>query len=137
MMSQIGPSPRNIANRRPAGRRGFSLLELTVALILLGVAVSGLFPVLVAQSRCLRAMEKHYPIASEAWYLKPSDDSWARKLGAAASLAAEEPAPEPADPDLLIDDGDATYEQNGTNWAETTGGYENDIRRHPESATPT
>jgi prepilin-type N-terminal cleavage/methylation domain-containing protein len=39
-------------------RRGFTLLELTVALLLFGIAMSGLFPLVVMYSRVLKSLEQ-------------------------------------------------------------------------------
>lgn len=44
--------------RRRAARRGFTLLEFVVALLLFGVAISGLFPLVVMYSRVLESLEQ-------------------------------------------------------------------------------
>ena len=93
------------------------MLELLTALVVLGVALSGLFPLLVQYSRQVQQLERcspqtgrcqqaadhtwtyqavdpaqatsqHYP---SQWYLAPSTDPWMWKLGAAASLQQGSP----------------------------------------------
>jgi prepilin-type N-terminal cleavage/methylation domain-containing protein len=78
-------------------RRGFSLLEFQVALVVFGIALAGLFPLVVMHSRGLESLEKKSAAAGQ-WYLAPSPDAWARKLGAAAALVREDPGPLPAAP---------------------------------------
>jgi len=123
-----------------AARRGFSLLELEVALLVLGFAFAGLFPLAVMHSRGLRSLEQRYAITGE-WYVAPSRDEWARKLGAAASLTQEDPGPLPTPPVLLVDDEDADYSDAGGGWLreENPPAYRTVHRRHspppPESPT--
>jgi hypothetical protein len=84
----------NLNKRR---RHGFSLLEFEMALIVLGIALSGLFPLVVMHSRGLQLLEERYAVSGQ-WYVAPSADIWARKLGAAAALVRENPGPLPALP---------------------------------------
>ena len=108
------------ARDRRASLRGFSILELTVALTLFAMALSGLFPLLAEYSRQAQRLEKcspqcgrwkgtfdphddvfdytKLPNATEnqfaypdQWHLVPADDPWMWKLGAAATLIPEDP----------------------------------------------
>ncbi len=77
-----------------ACRRGFSLLELGVAMAVLGLALVGMFPLVIMYSRGLTKLEQSSPMqnvqgSSATWYLIPSSDAWARKLGAAAQLTSD------------------------------------------------
>lgn len=124
-------SPKN------AKRAGFSLLELQVAFLVLGIALTGIVPLLVMQSKQLKQLQDRFKrtykddVSAEVYYLAPSRDlaapdeafadsllfstnAWARRLGAVASLIHEDdydllPAlPERPDPDPdLIDNEDA------------------------------
>ncbi len=78
-----------------ACRRGFSLLELGVAMAVLGLALVGMFPLVIMYSRGLTKLEQSSPMqnvqgSSATWYLIPSSDAWARKLGAAAQLTSDQ-----------------------------------------------
>ncbi len=81
---------RNVPHRR---RAGISLLELQVALVLFGIALAGLGPLVVMHLKQLKRLENRLSDTS-TYYLTPSSDAWARKLGAAAAIssAASEPA---------------------------------------------
>src|SRR5947207_819536 len=76
--------------RRPCGssRSGFSMLELEVALVVFGFGLTGLCPLVVMHSRQLKKLEERFSPAT-TYYLIPSSEAWARKLGAAASLSTE------------------------------------------------
>lgn len=140
-------------------RRGFTLLELTVALVVLGIAIAGLFPLMVVYSRALESLELRYTEEGNAqanwfcpvftpnmtgtaipredygvWYLVPSTDPWARKLGAMTTLSKDLPDPPDA---TMIDDGDGGYAETGTNWMgeQNTDAFAEYHRRHA-SATP-
>ncbi len=78
-------------------RRGFSLLEFDVAMVLLGLTLAGLFPLAAMHSRVLRSLEERFAVTGR-WYFAPSTDVWARKLGAAATLVREDPGPLPEGP---------------------------------------
>ncbi len=137
----IGLAP---VERRPSRRSslfGFTLLELEVALLILGVAIAGLFPLLNMHSKALRSLEKRLP-SSGTWYLVPSSDTWARKLGAGASITDVDPGPKPTSPVLSGDDGDACYAEADLGWVADSNplAYQADSRRHaapPEGSTPT
>ena len=66
-------------------------------------------------SRGLQALEQRYALSGN-WYLAPSADPWARKLGAAASLTQQDPGPIPPPPNWTVDDGDANYSDVGGTW---------------------
>src|SRR5436305_435318 len=72
-------------------RRGFSLMELQVALVVFGIGLGGLCPLVVMQSRQLKNYQSRLDPRT-AYYLVPSADIWARKLGASASLLTQVPA---------------------------------------------
>lgn len=100
-----------------ARRRGVSLLELQVAMIVLGVAVSGLCPLVVMQARLVRKLETQavgpdnpqvirgvrmldgaafsgqgLAAAPPTTVLQPQPDAWVRRLGVPASFAVNAPA---------------------------------------------
>jgi prepilin-type N-terminal cleavage/methylation domain-containing protein len=99
-------------------KRGFTMIELIVAMVVLGIALSGLLPLLVLQWRAMRRLEIHSGAinptkpqlsehTSDTWtqptlyvtpylYLTttPADRSaawipWARKLGASALVTMD------------------------------------------------
>jgi Tfp pilus assembly protein PilV len=86
-------------------RKGFSLVELQIAFLVFAIAVSGLGPLIVMQSRHLKRIESRFT-ADTIYYLAPSNDAWARKLGAGASLRTYDPGSGPAAAILVIDDAD-------------------------------
>jgi hypothetical protein len=147
------------------------MLEFIVAMIVLGIALTGLFPLEVMQSRVIESLELRYtekgnqanldhqhnwnsPVmrsdleSSDTipredygdWFMIPSTDPLARKLGAAASLSLTDVAP--SDPPVtLIDDDEVTtspdtYLENGIGWTTVAGGYEDHTRRHPMQDPP-
>ena len=69
-------------------RPGFSLLELEVAFVVLGVALSGLCPLVVMQTRHVKDLEARLS-PQTVYYLVPSSNSWAQKIGAAAMVTAQ------------------------------------------------
>jgi type II secretory pathway pseudopilin PulG len=75
-------------------RRGFSFLELQVAFVLLGIALAGLGPLVVMQSRQLRMLETRFNHQT-TYYVVPSADGWARKLGVCATIETQDPGPRP------------------------------------------
>jgi prepilin-type N-terminal cleavage/methylation domain-containing protein len=115
-------------------QRGFSLLELEVALLLLGITLTGVFPLLVVQSRGISAVEKHFRPEVD-YYLVPSTNLWARKLGAAAALVDRDPGPPPTPVILDIDNGDIGYSETGSGWSteNASGAYNGDYRIHDSS----
>jgi len=69
-------------------RDAFSFLELQVALVLLGIALAGLVPLVVMQSKQLKKLEARLDHTA-TYYLVPSTSTWARKLGAPAAIETE------------------------------------------------
>lgn len=110
-----------------AVHHGFTLLELTVALVVFSVALTGLMPLIAILSRDLQPpvgqkgkspardwnksdcdVTNHRPTT---WYLTAYDDPWVRKLGSAAKVSADSPAsstPVPLQPPVTIQDDDGT-----------------------------
>jgi prepilin-type N-terminal cleavage/methylation domain-containing protein len=85
-----GAAARCRGQQRPKRRAGFSLLELEVALVLFGIALSGFGPHAVMYTKHLNRLETRFsPQATH--FLIPSYDRWARKLGAAASITTVDP----------------------------------------------
>jgi hypothetical protein len=78
--------------RRARGHFGFTILELEVAMVVFGVALTGFCPLIVMYSKQLRSLESRFNPRS-TYYLVPSADAWARKLGAAATIATQAPTP--------------------------------------------
>ncbi len=83
--------------------------------MVLAIALSGLVPLLVMQSRQQKRLEGRLGPA-RTYYLAPSPDPWARKLGAGAALALTPPAPLPPPPILVLDNADAGYSEQGSGW---------------------
>lgn len=71
-------------------RAGVSLLELEAAFLVLGIALTGLAPLVVMHQRQVEKLEKRLN-DSTTYYLTPSSDLWARKLGAAATITSTAP----------------------------------------------
>ena len=122
---------QQLSQRRPA--RGFTFLEFTVALVVFGITLAGLFPLLVITSRGLQPikstssyncrspsrdwgknagddpnMDPSQSNQRHAWQLTPYDDPWLRKLGAGAqttssAVASTTPPPIQA-PVVYLDD---------------------------------
>jgi prepilin-type N-terminal cleavage/methylation domain-containing protein len=136
---------RRISRRLPL-RRGFTFLEFMVAMVVLGVALSGLFPLLAITSRQLQPVKNptfdcrtpardwgtdgyddpqtNPPLRNQrhVWRLTPYDDPWLRKLGTSAqvtsgSVASSTPVPIQSSI-VFLDD----YEPNGTQVNNTTDG---------------
>src|SRR5262245_24446757 len=103
----------------PRYRAGFSFLELQVSFVIFGIALAGLFPLVVMQSRHLEKVEARLKPRTP-YYLIPSTDEWARKLGAAARVMTQDPGPPPPPPVLTIDNGEAGYSETGTDWQTDT-----------------
>lgn len=95
------------------------MLELQVAFVVLGLALGGLFPLLVMQSRLQRKLDERLA-AGQTYYATPSTDTWARKLGAAAKITRDAPAPAPAPPVYAIDNVSSGYSEAGSGWATET-----------------
>jgi len=112
-------------------RAGFSFLELQVAFVLFAIALAGVCPVVVMQSRQLSQIEARLN-AQTTYYLIPSSAAWARKLGAAASVTTIDPGPPAASPVLTIDNGQSGYKETGTGWSTQTnpGAFGGTYRLH-------
>ncbi|MDX2036779.1 MAG: hypothetical protein SFX72_09010 [Isosphaeraceae bacterium] len=63
-------------------RRGFQLLDVQAALVVLGIALAGLIPIAVAQLRLIKRIESRSSLEL-VQFLVPESEPWARKLGAA------------------------------------------------------
>jgi prepilin-type N-terminal cleavage/methylation domain-containing protein len=105
---------------------GYTLLEFVVALMVFGVALSGLFPLVTILSRDLlpvRGADSSSPARDwnqdapslvnhrHTWYLTAYDDPWVRKLGAAAratSSCVTSSTPLPLQSPILVQDDDNT-----------------------------
>jgi len=94
--------------------RGLTLLEFIVAMVILGIALAGMYPLVAIMSRSMRplrdksdpktlkyvspARDWDYDAANAAgekrhtWYLLPFNEPWARKLGAGARVSRDETA---------------------------------------------
>ena len=116
-------------------KRGFSLLEFQVALVLLGIALTGLFPLVAVYSKGIATLEGRLPLQAVC-YVVPSLDPWARKLGAAAEVTAIPPAPPVPPPVLTIDDGDPAYAETGGGWTTQTdpAAFQGHYRWHASQA---
>jgi hypothetical protein len=143
--------------RPPRARRaGTSLLEVQVAIIVLGVAVTGICPLVVMQSRLVRKLETQpvgpdnpqvirgvrmldgvafsgqgFAAAPPATVLQPQPDGWVRRLGVAASFAVDAPA-QPFTPlpvQTILDD-DAGSGFSATGWSTGTDATANDGDYH-------
>ena len=77
---------------RKITRSGFSFLELQVALALFGIALAGLGPLMHMQLKQLEKLEGRFSDRT-TYYLVPTTDPWARKLGAAASISIKKVDP--------------------------------------------
>jgi prepilin-type N-terminal cleavage/methylation domain-containing protein len=75
--------------RRPR-RRGFTLLELQVAVVLLAFGVATLASLMANQSRLVKRIENGFEPDGRI-YLTQSNDPWVKKLQAPAQLSIEEP----------------------------------------------
>lgn len=71
-------------------RAGFSLLELEIAVVIFGIALSGLAPHTVMYIKHLDHLQDRFS-PEQTYYLVPSSDQWARKLGAAATVTTVDP----------------------------------------------
>jgi type II secretory pathway pseudopilin PulG len=99
-------------------RRAFSLVEFNVAMVVLGMAVAGLFPLVVMFTRATKKMEQQVHLGTTC-YLVPATDTWAQKLGAPAQITTAPPGDPASAPVLMIDDGETSYVESGT-WTTQT-----------------
>jgi hypothetical protein len=113
-------------------RAGYSFLELQVSLVVFGVALAGLGPLVIMHLKQVRKVEERCS-DQVTYYLVPSTDEWARKLGASASIATVDPGDPPAPPVTLIDNGDAGYYESGPDaWHDhSETAINGDLRCHP------
>jgi hypothetical protein len=129
---------RNRLVRPAAARRAFTFTEFTVALVVFAVALTGLVPLVAIMSRDLQPLQggasspardwsnSDCPIVARrptTWYLTPSDDLWACKLGASALLSGAAPSsstPSIQSPVVFLDD-DGTAGPSGTAASFTAG----------------
>jgi prepilin-type N-terminal cleavage/methylation domain-containing protein len=160
---RLAMQPKQTKPSVTPARRGFSFLEFLVAMVVLGIALTGLFPLMVICSRGVESLELRYTdqgnkngnwfspvfrpntdsVTSRAdredygtWYLNPPADPWARKLGAVATFSRTAPAPSPAP--IIVDDGSNGYSTTGA-WstAADPNAFLSDQQRHESQATPT
>jgi hypothetical protein len=76
-------------------RRGSTLLELQVAFIVFGIALTGIGPLVVMHSRQLKKLESRFQ-PQTTYYVVPAANVWARKLGSAATISTSDSAPVPS-----------------------------------------
>ena len=108
MCANHDPNRSRRPQRRQASLRGFSMLEMIVAMVVLGIAMAGLLPLAIQHSRQVRSLEGCNPQTGrwrcaegtwtygsdtrgqypDQWYITPSSDAWAKKLCAAALLSS-------------------------------------------------
>jgi hypothetical protein len=106
-----GPVRRRRALSRRRARRGYLLLEIQLAFVLLGISLAGLCPLVVMQLRQVRRLELRLqgqvssngvtmvmPIAP-TYYIVPWQNQWAQKLAGSAQIA--ESTSIPCDPGPL------------------------------------
>lgn len=105
--------------RKRHPRAGFSFVELQVAFVVFAISMAGLCPLVVMQSKHLKRIEGRFS-HNNTYYLKPSNDAWARKLGTGASLLTSNPGGSAAAQVLVLDDGDSGFSTLGTGWNEVT-----------------
>ncbi|MEN6557446.1 MAG: prepilin-type N-terminal cleavage/methylation domain-containing protein [Thermoguttaceae bacterium] len=125
-------------------RRGYTMLELCVAMMVFSVAISGLFPLVAVLSRHLQPLRlcdaqpqtataswspaRDFETVRYTWAVTPYDDPWMRKLGAGARIASSTIAavsPSPLQPPVRMQDddngfldvdGDALDDYTGDTW---------------------
>jgi hypothetical protein len=66
------------------------MVEVQIALVIFGVALSGLAPYMVMYTKQLRKVQQRYNPDS-TYYLQASPDMWSRKLGIGATTTDVEP----------------------------------------------
>jgi prepilin-type N-terminal cleavage/methylation domain-containing protein len=84
------PCDPRYSQLRARGRCGFSVLELSVAMVVFGIVLAGLCPHAVMHIKHLRRLESRFS-PQTTYYLAPSMDRWVRKLGATATLYSSDP----------------------------------------------
>ena len=120
-------------------RAGFSFLELQVAFVVFGIALAGLGPLVVMQLRQCERLEDRFNTKT-TYYLDPSLDQWARKLGATALVKTQDPPPRPPPTPppavKIVDNGDTDYSEVGSDWvyeADATS-FQGDHSRHDKGS---
>jgi prepilin-type N-terminal cleavage/methylation domain-containing protein len=83
-------------NKLRSARRGFTLLELQVAIVLLAFGIVTLSSLLATQTRLLKRVQGDFKSGSTL-YVTQSNDPWVRKMTAAARVT-KEPITQPAAP---------------------------------------
>ncbi|HEX4132270.1 MAG TPA: hypothetical protein VHZ24_19725 [Pirellulales bacterium] len=71
-------------------RRGVSMIEVQAAMVIFGLALSGLAPCMVMYTKHLRSLEQRFDPGT-TYYLVPAGDLWSRKLGIAATVTSQAP----------------------------------------------
>ena len=79
--------PRRLPLRGRLRLRGFTLLELQVAIILLAFGIVTLASLLATQTRLVKRLERGFGPGSTV-YVTQSKDPWVRKLGSPARMTA-------------------------------------------------
>jgi hypothetical protein len=106
-----------------------------MSFVLLGIALSGVAPLVAIQIKQYRKLEQRFN-DQNTYYLVPSTDSWARKLGAGTTIQTTDPGAAPAEPITLVDNGDADYSETtsgkGSGWSHNKNqkAYLDDDRSH-------
>jgi hypothetical protein len=118
-----------MARRNLDRRQGATFLELLVSFTVLCIALTGLVPLVIMQSHQMARLESHFNSAT-TYYLVPSSDTWAQKLGAAAVLQSTDPGAKPTAPSLVIVNGAAGYSETGTGWQDNSAGLQGYSRIH-------
>jgi prepilin-type N-terminal cleavage/methylation domain-containing protein len=91
---------RRIRNERfDRPRRGFSLFEVQVALVIFGIALVGFGPVSIMYTREFKRLNDRFD-PDTTYYLVPSTDRWVRKLDAAATITTQDPGTLTIDPSI-------------------------------------
>ncbi len=80
------------ARARPGPRRGFSLLEVQAAFVVLGLGVAALVPFALAQLKLVAALERRLPPGA-TYLLISNDHQMVGLLGEGGSGATGNPAP--------------------------------------------
>jgi hypothetical protein len=76
-----------LVGRRRLRRRGFTLLELQIAIVLLAFGVVTLASLMATQTRLLRRLQAGYGPGTTI-YVTRSNDPWVQKLAAPARLTS-------------------------------------------------
>src|SRR4051794_40481019 len=76
-------------NTSSSRRRGFTMLELQVALVLLTMGFVTLASLLATQTRLLKRLERGFAPGATI-YMTQSKDPWVKKLGAPARVTSTE-----------------------------------------------